>query len=96
MLANAVRICDAMFGNIYRWDGDAFSLVVTHNTPLAYAEARRRSPVRPNPNNIFGLMVATKAVARIPDAAEQRERGNWEYATAVELVACGRVWPPQC
>ena len=85
MLANAVRICDAIFGNIYRWDGNAFSLVATHNTPLAYAEARRRSPVCPNPNNIFGLMVATKAVAHVPDAAEQRERGNWEYATAVEL-----------
>jgi len=23
MLQNAVRICDAKFGNIYRWDGDA-------------------------------------------------------------------------
>ena len=85
MLANAVRICDATFGNIYRWDGDAFSLVATHNTPLAYAEARRHSPVRPNPNNIFGLMVATKAVAHVPDAAEQLERGYPEYATAVEL-----------
>ena len=85
MLVNAVRICDATFGNIYRWDGKAFSLVATHNTPLAYAEARRRSPVRPNPNNIFGLMVATKAVAHVPDAAEERERGNPEYVTAVEL-----------
>ena len=85
MLANAVRICDATFGNIYRWDGNAFNLVATHNTPPAYAEARRRSPVRPNPNNIFGLMVAAKAVAHVPDAAEQRERGNPEYATAVEL-----------
>ena len=85
MLVNAVRICDATFGNIYRWDGNAFGLVATHNTPLAYAEARRRSPVRPNPNNIFGLMVATKTVAHVPDAAEQRERGNPEYAIAVEL-----------
>ena len=85
MLANAVRICDATFGNIYRWDRNAFSLVATHNTPPAYAEARRRSPVRPNPNNIFGLMVATKAVAHVPDAAEQRKRGNPEYALAVEL-----------
>ena len=85
MLANAVRICDATFGNIYRWDGNVFSLVATHNTPLAYAEARRRSPVRPNPNNIFGLMAATKAVAHVPDAAEERERGKTEYATAVEL-----------
>ena len=47
MLENAVRICDAKFGNIYRWDGDALHLVATHNTPPAFAEARRRSPIRP-------------------------------------------------
>jgi GAF domain-containing protein len=85
MLENAVRICDAKFGNIYRWDGDALHLLATHNTPLAYAEARRRSPVRPNPNNIFGRMVATKTVVHVPDAAELREQGNPEYVTAVEL-----------
>ena len=38
MLENAVRICDATFGNIYRWDGDALHLVATHNTPPAFAE----------------------------------------------------------
>ena len=36
MLENAVRICDAKFGNIYRWDGDALHLVATHNTPPAF------------------------------------------------------------
>ena len=44
MLEKAVRICDAKFGNIYRWDGDALHLVATHNTPPAFAEVRRRSP----------------------------------------------------
>ena len=39
MLENAVRICDAKFGNIYRWDGDALHLVAAHNTPPAFAEA---------------------------------------------------------
>jgi len=72
-------------GNIYRWDGNALSLVATHNTPRAYAEARRRSPVRPNPNNIFGSMVATKTVVHILDAAKQREQGNLEYDAALEL-----------
>jgi GAF domain-containing protein len=85
MLENAVRICDAKFGNIYRWDGDALHLLATQNRPLAYAEARRRSPVRPNPNNIFGRMVATKTVVHVPDAAELREQSNPEYVTAVEL-----------
>src|SRR5262249_39504708 len=30
MLAEAVRICDANFGNIYRWDGHALHLTATH------------------------------------------------------------------
>ena len=48
MLENAVRICDATFGNIYRWDGKALHLIATLNTPPAFAEARMRSPFRPN------------------------------------------------
>src|SRR5262249_29611663 len=43
MLENAVRICNATFGNIYRWDGGVMRLVAAHNTPPAFAEARRRS-----------------------------------------------------
>jgi hypothetical protein len=48
MLENAVRICDAKFGNIFRWDGDALHLVAAHSTPPAMVEARR-SPFRPDP-----------------------------------------------
>ena len=69
MLENAVRICDAKFGNIYRWDGDAFNLVATYNTPPALAEARRRSPMRPDPKAPAGRMVATKTVVHIADLA---------------------------
>ena len=42
MLENAVRICDATFGNIYRWDGD-LHILASHNTPTAFAKARPRS-----------------------------------------------------
>src|SRR5262249_46794287 len=48
MLENAVRSCSAKFGNIYRWDDDALHLVASHNTPPAYAEHRRRLPLRFN------------------------------------------------
>ena len=72
MLENAVRICDAKFGNIHRWDGDALHLVATHNTPPAFAEYRRRSPFRPSPKILIGRMVATKTVVHVADlAAEQ-------------------------
>jgi GAF domain-containing protein len=67
MLENAVRICDAKFGNIYRWDGEALHLVAARNTPPAYAEARSRSPVRPGPQIPTGHMVATKMPVHIAD-----------------------------
>jgi GAF domain-containing protein len=67
MLENAVRICEAKFGNIYRWDGEALQLVATHNTPPAYAEERMRSPYRPYPHSPIGRMVADKTLAHISD-----------------------------
>jgi GAF domain-containing protein len=72
MLEKAVRICDAKFGNIYRWDGDAMHLVATHNTPPAYAEARRRSPLRADPRTATGRMIATKKVVHIVDVAAEQ------------------------
>ena len=73
MLEKAVRICDATFGNIYRWDGEALHLVATHNTPPAYAEARRRSPFRPDPDTPVGRMIASKTVVHIADLAAERD-----------------------
>jgi GAF domain-containing protein len=52
--------------------------------PPAFAEARRL-PRRPNPNNIFGRMLATNAVAHVLDAAQLSKEGNREYDTAVKL-----------
>jgi two-component system, NtrC family, sensor kinase len=69
ILENAARICDARFGNIYLWDGDAFDLVAAHNTPPAFAESRRRGPFRPKASHPFSRMVATKQVIHVADAA---------------------------
>jgi hypothetical protein len=44
MLANATRICEATFGVLYLFEGDAFRAVALHGPP-AYVEARRRNPV---------------------------------------------------
>ena len=71
MLEKAVRICDAKFGSILRWDNEAAHLVATHNAPPAFAEARRRSSNPANPKTSFGRMVATKAVVHVADAAAE-------------------------
>ena len=88
MLANATRICEAKFGNIYRWDGDALHLIATLNTPPAFAEARRRTPYRPSPKTPAGRMVATKTVIHVADlAAEQAyiERSDPSLVASAEL-----------
>ena len=89
MLKNAVRICDAKFGNIYRWDGEALRLAATHNAPPAYAEARRRSPHhRLSPQSFLGRMAATKAVVHVADIAADQgyiEHRVPETVLAVEL-----------
>jgi GAF domain-containing protein len=88
MLANAVRICDAKFGNIFRWDGDVLRLIATHNTPPAFAEVRRRLPLRTSPENLIGRMVATKMVVHVADLAVEQayiDQRSPQYVAAVEL-----------
>src|SRR5262249_29058591 len=83
MLEKAVRICDAKFGNIYRWDGESFRLLAAHNTPSAFAEARRRSPLQPGVDTLAGRIVATKTVIHVTDARlEQHSAG---VASAVKF-----------
>jgi two-component system, NtrC family, sensor kinase len=89
MLEKAVRICDAKFGNIYRWDGETAHLVATHNTPPAFAEHRRRFPHhRPDPERGLGRMFATRQTVRIADARTEPsyvEQRNSSFVAAVEL-----------
>ena len=88
MLERAARICDANFGNIFRWDGNALHLLATHNTPPAFAETRRNSPFRPDPNGPFGRMLESKTVTHLADAAAEKgyiEQRQPAIVAAVEL-----------
>ena len=87
MLQNAVHVCDAKFGNIYRWDGDSLHLLATHNTPRAFAEARRNSLFRPGPNTPTGRMVTTKSVTHVADLAAERGYAERDplYVESVEV-----------
>ena len=90
MLQNAVRLCDAKFGNIYRWDGDALSLVATHNTPPALIEARRSSPLRPLPDTVMGRIATTKTLVHIADLAAEQVYSERKPAI-VEAVELGGI-----
>ena len=88
MLENATRICDAKFGSIARWEGQALHFVATHNLPPAFAEFRLRSSYRPDLENPLNLMLTAKAVLHIADLAAERayiERRDPGMVAAVEL-----------
>ena len=88
MLEKAIRICDAKFGNIYRWDGEGLHLLASHNTPPALAEARKHSPLRPHPELPVGRMVVHKAAFHSADLAALPgyiDRSDPGAVAAVEL-----------
>jgi GAF domain-containing protein len=88
MLENAVRICDAEFGNIYSWDGEALRMLAAHNTPPAFADARKRSSARPTSH--IRRMVDTKTVSHVADLAANEDYIE-RHAGAVAAVELGGV-----
>src|SRR5262245_26228810 len=86
MLANAVRICEATFGNVYLRDGEVFRIAAAHNTPPRLLEHRRRVPLQ-RPTSAFGRMARTKEVVHIADlmADPRYAEREPEIVTGVEL-----------
>jgi GAF domain-containing protein len=87
MLENAVRICDATYGNIYSRDRETFRLVASHKTPPAFTEYRRRNPMTGSGAHWADPMLKSKTQVHIADLA--LERGFIErdpsFVAAVEL-----------
>jgi GAF domain-containing protein len=68
ILANATRLCDAKFGTLGLYDGEAFRSAALYNVPPEYAEARRRQPVwRPPPCSGTAKVARTKQPVQIDD-----------------------------
>ena len=67
MLAKAVRLCAASFGNLYLRDGEFFYLVAFHNTPPAFVAQRRGRPYRPSTIGPPGRMLRTRSVVHVVD-----------------------------
>ena len=87
MLQNAVRICEARFGNIFRLERDGVRQVAAHNTPAAFVEFRKHTPFNTDFRSPISRMMQTRAVIYVADlAAEQIYREhNPSVVGAVEL-----------
>ncbi|MFZ2075790.1 MAG: GAF domain-containing protein, partial [Xanthobacteraceae bacterium] len=76
MLKNAVRICDAKFGVLYRFDGAAFHFAAEVGTPSEYLEFnRQRGPFQPVPGSHLERVMLTKRMSHTPDDAASKIPG---------------------
>jgi len=70
MLENATRLCEAKFGVLYRFDGNAFHLATHVGTTSEYAEfLERHGPFQPPSGTQLFRVMRTKQVSHTADAA---------------------------
>ena len=68
VLENAVRICEANFGNLVLYDNGVFRVPALHGANEEWAAVRRREPVvHAGPNHPFTRVIRTKRLLHIAD-----------------------------
>jgi signal transduction histidine kinase len=87
MLQNAVRICEAKFGNMWVREGDKFRIVAIHGAPQEYRDAMLGDPlVLPDPQSTMGRLVSTGKVVQIDDIATAPTHGMRARIATIELA----------
>jgi GAF domain-containing protein len=93
MLRNAVRICDAKFGMLLRFNGEAFHMAAEVDLPPDYAEfEKRRGSFLPPAGTLLDRVMKTKRVSYTADmaadaaAASPARRGGARSAVTVPML----------
>jgi GAF domain-containing protein len=87
MLENAVRICEASFGVLFRNEDGAMRAAAMVGVPPAFAEFWQRGPQRPGPRTAFGRVSETKQTIHIADVKAEPAYVDGEpvFVAAVNL-----------
>ena len=68
ILENATRLCDANFGTLALYEGDAFRIVALHDAPIVlHAERQRQPMIRPERGHHLLRLLETKKLVHIAD-----------------------------
>ena len=77
MLENAIRICEAKFGTLFRFDGEKFHLAAQFGPPAEFAEfQRRRGAFTPTPGSLLDEVMRTKRLSYTADNAAEPVPGE--------------------
>src|ERR1700730_1222834 len=87
ILANAVRICEASYGVLFRFENGAARAAVMLGVPTAFAEFWQREPRRPGPQTALGRVVETRQSVHIVDVTNEPAyvEGEPVYVAAANL-----------
>ena len=87
MLENAVRICDASFGMLFRIDDGLVSAEAMVGVPPQFAEFWHRGPQRPGPRTALGRTVEKRQTVHVADVRAEAAyvEGEPVFVAAVNL-----------
>jgi GAF domain-containing protein len=87
MLENAVRICDASFGMLFRIDDGLVNAEAMVGVPPQFAEFWRRGPQRPGPRTALGRIVEKRQIVHVADVRAEAAyvEGEPVFVAAVNL-----------
>jgi GAF domain-containing protein len=72
MLASAMRICEAQFGNLWLYDGDRYRVQAMQGGPPALVEQWSKGPVRWGKDTGLGRIASTKQTVHIADLTTEK------------------------
>jgi two-component system NtrC family sensor kinase len=88
LLSNATRLCNAKFGILVLYDGEAFLRVATHNVPPAFVESHLHKVIQLHPESLLARVARTKGVLQFADYKAEAPYREGD-PTAIKLVDIG-------
>jgi two-component system, NtrC family, sensor kinase len=87
MLQNAVSICDATFGMLFRFEDAAWRAAAMFGVPPAFADFWLRGPQRPSARTALGRIAQTRRTVHIADVTKEAAyiEGEPIFVAAVNL-----------
>jgi signal transduction histidine kinase len=95
----AVQLCDSLFANLFRYDGEQLHFVASHNvTPRQLEVMRSRYPMPADISQVSGRVVLRNATVRMEDALADAtydhrfaEAGGWRRMLGVPMAREGKI-----
>jgi len=77
IMASAVRLCDGLFGAVFRYDGELLHFVAHHNFPPQALELfQRRFPMPPSREHVSSRAVLDRTVVHVQDFESDPDVGS--------------------